>query len=195
MVNGSIAHASGSTGDYNPRMLMMRSLSSSTARATTPPPESFGDLSCAFTPPTTPHEPRFKFLTSCAVDSGKLMTNYINSINPTNIPTSHRRDWVYYVSFSKTYEEKKPAIPLPAIFGWSTRGPSRRLSQARSDIAFGSPTLLHVIYLLYRNHYDCTCEIRAYPGYWSDTDFMTFSPTSPYILPDSQGHTSPTLST
>jgi hypothetical protein len=74
-----------------------------------------------------------------------------------------------------------------AIFGWSTRGPSRRLSQARSDIAYGSPTLLHVIYLLCRNHYDCTSEIRPYPGYWSDTDFMTFSPTSPYILPGQPG--------
>jgi hypothetical protein len=100
--NGSIAHASGSMGEYNPRMLMMRSSSSSTARATTPPPESFGALSCTFTLPTTSS---FKFLTSKAVDNGKLMTNYINSINPTNIPTSHRRDWVYYVSYSKTYEE------------------------------------------------------------------------------------------
>jgi hypothetical protein len=74
------------------------------------------------------------------------MKTYLESVRPTD--NGDRRDWVQFLSRHATAREKAPLTPILAISGWLTRGPSRQLSYARTDIANGSPALLHVVYLL-----------------------------------------------
>jgi hypothetical protein len=68
------------------------------------------------------------------------MRTYLESVRPTD--NGDRRDWVQFISRHVTKQEKSPPTPILTIFGWLTRGPSR------TDIANGSPALLHVVYLL-----------------------------------------------
>ena len=56
-------------------------------------------------------------------------------------------NWILFIRRYADIKERSD-IPLCAIFGWTTRGVSRSLSHARPDVATGSPTLMHALYLL-----------------------------------------------
>jgi hypothetical protein len=184
---GSIAHASGSseTGYHHPRVLMLRSSSSSSTAAHdgTPPHTEHSDSSDSsdvdYTPVkfTPPRAKSCAFILTPSIDVARLMKTYLESVRPTD--NGDRRDWVQFLSRHATAREKAPPTPILAIYGWLTRGPSCQLSYARTDIANGSPALLHVVYLLAGAQYDGQYTMPQYRGYWNDDDFMTFSPLGP----------------
>jgi hypothetical protein len=134
---GSITHASGSTeiGYHHPRVLMLRSSSSSSTAVfdATPPHSETSDSSGSddvdytpvkFTPPLTP-----------SIDVARLMKTYLESVRPSD--NGDRRDWVQFLSRHVTTQEKSPPTSILAILDLS-----RQLSCARTDIANGSPALL-----------------------------------------------------
>ena len=74
------------------------------------------------------------------------------------------RNWVLFI---RRYADIKDNfdIPLVAIFGWTPRGVSRLLSHARPDVATGSPTHMHALYLLEASYFDATVIIPTFMGY------------------------------
>jgi hypothetical protein len=172
---------------------MLRSSSSSSSSAQAPAPsspqsesEDDNDDDEAYTPvrftgnvrlSTTPGFPN-------SYSTKRLLQEYNDHLITTD---EDPRNWVLFV---RRYIQLKDRtdIPLVAIFGWTTRGPSRSLSNARPDIATGSPSLMHALYLLAVSHFDAKVTIPTYMGYWNPTDFMTFDPVHPnYKAPNTPG--------
>jgi hypothetical protein len=178
---GSIAHTSGFTdeGHHHPRVLMLRSSSSSSTAVYygTPHHSGASDSSDSsdvdYTPVkfTPPRAKSCAFILTPSIDVARLMKTYLESVHPTD--NGDRSDWVQFLSRHVTTQEKSPPTPILAILGWLTRG--RQLSCARTDIANGSPALLHVVYLLSGAQYNGQYTMPQYRGYWNDDDFMTFS--------------------
>ena len=189
-LTGSIAHASGSTGVTNyPRLLMLRSTSSSSTAATMhTPQEEISDSSdnesvyyesVSFTPPAADRKARPNVMRSPLINVGTLVENYINLLRPTT--RSDRTDWTLYVSRSAQLTDKPTALPIVSIFNWHDRGPARQMSYARSDIANGDSTLMYCLYRI-------VCQ---YCGYWVPNQFMMFSFSAPPIyLTDILDHAS-----
>jgi hypothetical protein len=192
-------HCSREIGYHHPRVLMLRSSSSSSTSVydATPPhsenSDSSGSDDVDYTPVkfTPPRARSCAFILTPSIDVKRLMKTYLESVRPTD--NGDRRDWVQFLSRHVTTQEKSPPTPILAILGRLTRGPSRQLSCARTDIANGSPALLHVVYLLAGAQCNGQYTMLQYRGYWNDYDFMTFSPLGrPYIQP---GHPNSHVST
>jgi hypothetical protein len=173
-------------------MLRSSSASSTAVYDGTPPHSETSDSSDSsdvdFTPVkfTPPRAKSCAFILTASIDVARLMNTYLESVRPTD--NGDRRDWVQFLSRHVTTREKSPPTSILAILGWLTRGPSRQLSCARTDIANGSPALLHVVYLLAGALYNGQYTMPQYRGYWNDDDFMTFCPLGPpYIQPEYPG--------
>jgi hypothetical protein len=169
---------------------MLRSSSSASTAVYdgTPPHSETSDSSDSsdidFTPVkfTPPRAKSCAFILTPSIDVARPMKTYLEIVRPTD--NGDRRDWVQFLSRHATTQEKSPPTPILAILGWLTRGPSRQLSCARTDISNGSPALLHVMYLLAGAQYNGQYTMPQYRGYWNDDDFMTFTPLGhPYKQP------------
>jgi hypothetical protein len=162
--SGAIGHASGSSrGNDHPPLLMFRTSSSSsssaTAAATSSPIGDSSDGSDEAPDEVILSPARWNGNVRCtsvefahAYTTQQLLIEYNDHLIETE---DDPRNWVLFIRRYADIKERSD-IPLCAIFGWTTRGVSRSLSQARPDVATGSPTLMHALYLLGASYFDAT---------------------------------------
>ena len=114
--------------------------------------------------------------------SSNVRTGIMQYNKDLNTLVSDPMTYVIYSYQHPQLNSPEPHLGL-AIFGWTTKGPSRHVSTARPDIRDGAPRLMNIIYLIGRDILRATMILPIFAGYWEADSFNTFSPNIRLYIP------------